>query len=303
LVCPDAARGRRPALAVAPSELPPLGWKGVAGALAEATLGRRFVYLETTTSTNDIARSMAVDGAPQGTVVVADAQSAGRGRAGKSPWRTLPRTCLAVSVLLRPPPAISPATLARVGMAAGVAVVAAVQAVARVSVALKWPNDVVAGSGKLGGILVESALRGDAVTFAICGIGLNVNLPGAALGSFPDAALAPTSLLDLTGTPVSREALLLYLLRELDRLYAGLCSGEAPGVQEVHRRYSAALALRRRPVQVTGNGDRAEGMVERVTPEGALVVRLANGERRTFAYGEVTLRPSDPAQPTAGQHP
>jgi BirA family biotin operon repressor/biotin-[acetyl-CoA-carboxylase] ligase len=288
---------------VGPAERPPLAWESVAGALAGATLGHRFVYFETTTSTNDVARALALDGAAQGTVVVADAQSAGRGRAGKSPWRTPPRTCLAVSVLLRPPPAIVPATLPRIGMAAGVAAVAAVEAVARTSVALKWPNDVVAGSGKLGGILVESALRGDAVTFAVCGIGLNVNLPGAALGSFPDAALAPATLLDLTGVLVSREALLLHLLRELGRLYAGLCSGQASGVREVHRRYGDALSLRDRSVRVTGSGEDAEGIAEGVTSEGALVVRLASGERRRFAYGEVTLRPSDPTRPSVAQRP
>ena len=287
----------------ATSELPPLAWEGVADALSGAILGHRFVYLETTTSTNDVARALALDGAPQGTVVVADAQSAGRGRAGKSPWRTPPRTGLAVSVLLRPPPAIVPATLPRIGMAAGVATVAAVEAVARARVALKWPNDVVAGAGKVGGILVESALRGEAVAFAVCGIGLNVNLRGAALGPFPDAALAPATLLDLVGGPVSREDLLLHLLRELGRLYAGLCTGQAPGVREVHRRYSAALTVRGRPVRVTGSGEETDGVAERVTSEGALVVRLASGERRRFSYGEVTLRSSDLARPSAGQRP
>ena len=285
----------------------PLDWRRVAGALEGAPLGHRLVYLDTTPSTNDAARELAAAGAPDGTAVTADAQSAGRGRAGKSPWLTPPRTSLAVSVLLRPPATFPPAALPRLGMAGGVAAVAAVREVAGVAAGLKWPNDVVAGGRKLGGILVESALTGREITYAVAGIGLNVNLPASALGVFPDAALAPTTLLDLAGRTVSREALLLALLRHLGRLVGALYRQDTA---DVLARYRESLTLLGQPVRVTtgaalGAAGPApvDGVAEDVTADGALVLRLPGGGRQTFAYGEVTLRPTCPPPPPAGPRP
>jgi BirA family biotin operon repressor/biotin-[acetyl-CoA-carboxylase] ligase len=270
---------------------PPLDWRRVAEQLAGAPIGHRLIYLPTTPSTNDAARDLAGQGAPDGTVVVADAQTAGRGRAGKSPWLTPPRTSLAVSVLLRP--LLAPDALPRLGLAAGVAAAGAIRTVAGVAAGLKWPNDVVAGGRKLGGILVECALQGTAVSHAVVGIGLNVNLPAAALGAFPDAALAPTTLLDLAGRPVSREALLVDLLRELGRLTAALYRGEG---DEVLARYREAQTVLGHPVRVSGGAPGAapvDGVAESVSADGALVLRLPGGRRQTFAYGEVTLRPAN----------
>jgi BirA family biotin operon repressor/biotin-[acetyl-CoA-carboxylase] ligase len=282
----------------------PLDWPAVAAALRGEPLGHRLVYLDSTPSTNDAARDLAAGGAPDGTVVVADAQTAGRGRAGKSPWRTPPRTSLAVSVLLRPPPAFAPAALPLLGMAAGVAARAAVREAAAADAGLKWPNDVVAGGRKLGGILVESALTGQEVTYAIAGIGLNVNLPAAALGPFPDAALAPTTLLDLTGRAVSREALLLALLRHLGRLVRALYRQQPAAVLTPYREAQTLLG---RAVRVAGAGDAGDapvdGVAESVADDGALVLRLPGGARRRFAYGEVTLRPTPPPSPSAGRRP
>jgi len=287
--------------AVSPPPAPaPLDWPRVAAALRGEPLGHRLVYLDSTPSTNDAARDLAATGAADGTVVVADAQTAGRGRAGKSPWLTPPRTSLAVSVLLRPPPAFAPAALPQLGMAAGVAARAAVRETAAVDAGLKWPNDVVAGGRKLGGILVESALSGQQVTFAVAGVGLNVNLPAAALGDFPDAALAPTTLLDLTGRAVSREALLLALLRHLGRLVRALYRQQPAAVLGPYRE---AQTLVGRAVRVTGGGAPVDGVAESVADDGALVLRLPGGGRRRFAYGEVTLRPTPPPPPSAARRP
>jgi BirA family transcriptional regulator, biotin operon repressor / biotin---[acetyl-CoA-carboxylase] ligase len=286
---------------VSPPPPAPLDWRGLAAALRGEPLGHRLVYLDSTPSTNDAARDLAAAGAPDGTVVVADAQTAGRGRAGKSPWLTRPRTSLAVSVLLRPPPAFAPAALPQLGMAAGVAARAAVREAAAVDAGLKWPNDVVAGGRKLGGILVESALSGREITYAVAGIGLNVNLPAAALGDFPDAALAPTTLLDLTGGAVSREALLLVLLRHLGRLVLALYRQQPAAVLGPYRE---AQTLVGQAVRVAGAGGApVDGVAEAVADDGALVLRLPGGDRRRFAYGEVTLRPTPPASPSAGRRP
>lgn len=270
---------------------PPLDWRQVAEALFGARLGHEVVYLTTTASTNDVARQLAVEGAPEGTIVLADAQTAGRGRAGKTPWLTPPRTSVAVSVLLRPP--LIPSALPQLGMAAAVAAVAAIRETAGVHSQVKWPNDVVVAAGKLGeigklgGVLIESALVGDSVAYAVAGIGLNVNLSAADLGTFPDAALPPATVQDVAGRPVSREALLVALLRELARLYDQLCAGDAT---EVWRRYRDALDSLGQAVRIHAAGAPVKGTVETVTADGALVVRLPSGARRTFTYGDVTLR-------------
>jgi BirA family biotin operon repressor/biotin-[acetyl-CoA-carboxylase] ligase len=203
-------------------------------------------------------------------------------------------------------------------MAAGVAAAGAAGEVSGVATGLKWPNDVVAWRtspsrgaipasgtlGKLGGVLVESSLLGGAVAHAVVGIGLNVNLPAAVLGPFPDTALPPTSILDLTGRPASREGLLLYLLRDLGRLVGDLYAGREGDLLARYRELQTFLG---HPVRLSGSGPLSgktvEGIAEEITADGALLLRLPSGERRPFAYGEVTLRPTTPLPPPSRRRP
>src|SRR5947209_4085497 len=143
---------------------PGLDWQPVAAGVSGRLIGCRFVYLPTTESTNGVARELAEQGEPEGTVVFADAQTRGRGRAGKSAWLTPANTSIALSALLRP--AIEPAALAALSMMAGVAVVDAIRAETSLLATLKWPNDALIGERKVGGILVESALAGSHVRYA-----------------------------------------------------------------------------------------------------------------------------------------
>lgn len=254
--------------------------------VSRQTLGRRVVYLESTTSTNDVARDLGQAGEPEGVVVVADGQTAGRGRAGKAPWLTPPGTSIAVSVLLRP--ALAPEHLSRLALVAGVAAVDAVREATGVSAMLKWPNDVMVAERKLGGILVESRLRGSAVAFVVLGIGINGNVPAGALGPLPDAAVPATSLQDEAGAAVSREAVLVALLRHLDRRYAAI--GDEKHVGGLREAYRARLSTLGRAVRIVGAAAPVAGIAEDIAADGALVVRLPNGERRSFVYGEVTVR-------------
>ncbi|MGI8424699.1 MAG: biotin--[acetyl-CoA-carboxylase] ligase [Chloroflexota bacterium] len=266
--------------------LTPLDWRAIAAALAGRTIGRRVIYHATTGSTNDDAKHLAFAGEPEGTVVLADEQTAGRGRAGKSPWVTPANTSIALSVLLRP--SLAPQQLGTLAMIAGLSAVDGVARGASVRASLKWPNDVLVGERKLGGILVESALSGTGVTSAVIGIGLNVNLSTAAFGRLPDAALAPTTLLQAAGQHVPREAVIVALLAALDLRYARLRSG---ALGDVAQDYRAALSTLGRAVSLTGAGQSVHGVAEHVTETGALVLRLVDGSRREFAYGEVTVRP------------
>ena len=268
----------------------PLAWQAVAEAVTGQTLGRRFVYLQTTGSTSDVARHLAEQGEPEGAAVFADEQTAGRGRAGKSRWLTPARTSIALSLVLHPP--LAPADLPVLSMMAGVAAVDAIRGTTGVAATLKWPNDVVASGRKVGGNLVETALAttgGPAVRYAVLGIGVNGNLPARALGPWPDAALAATTLQDEAGAPISREALVVALLRELEQCYTRVRRGD---LASIRNRYCDLLDTLGRQVRVLAGpaGPAVEGVAEAVAPDGALVVRLPSGVRRRFAYGEVSIR-------------
>jgi BirA family biotin operon repressor/biotin-[acetyl-CoA-carboxylase] ligase len=228
---------------------------------------------------------LAVAGEPEGTVVVSDEQTAGRGRVGKSRWVTPANTSIAISVLLRPE--LAPEQLGVLAMIAGLAAVEAVWRGAAVRAGLKWPNDVLVGERKLGGVLVESALSGGAIDYAVAGIGLNGNLRAVELGAFPDAAAPPTTLLEAAGRPVEREAVIAALLEALDERYAAVCAG---AIADIRRAFRSVLLTLGQPVRVSGAGWMIEGVAEDVTETGALIVRAADGARRELAFGEVTLR-------------
>ncbi len=265
----------------------PLAWRRVASAVAGQRIGRRFVYLPSVGSTNDVARELAEQGEPEGAVVFADAQTRGRGRAGKSPWLTPPYTSIAVSVLLRPP--LAPAALPQLGMLAAVAAVDAIRGQTGLGAVIKWPNDVLIAGRKAGGVLVESAVAPGVVRHAIVGIGLNVNVPASALGPLPDAAVPPTSLQDELGVAVPREALLIALLQELDRRYGALVRGEG---WAIWTEYRARLAMLGERVTLSQENVIIEGVAEDVAPDGSLIVLLPSGRRERATFGELTLRPS-----------
>ncbi|MBN2623939.1 MAG: biotin--[acetyl-CoA-carboxylase] ligase [Acidimicrobiales bacterium] len=272
-----------------------------------ALAGTRFAdvrWVAETGSTNADALDLARDGAPEGIVVVADHQRAGRGRRARS-WVAPPGGSLLVSVLLRPPARVAGAT----SMAAAVAMVDAVADVAGVSSRLKWPNDLVLasddGERKLAGILAEadwpagSTISGGYRAPAphdravvVVGIGLNVTWPprdevvlDAGLAEVADLATA----LNWVGPEVDRVGLLIAFLRHLDDRYGALLRSGPAGLLADWRARSATLGRR---VRVDLGADDVEGTAVDVTDEGHLVVETVEGHRRTLAVGDVVhLRP------------
>ena len=194
-----------------------------AGLRAER-FGRSLRCLASAGSTNDVARAWAAQGAPEGAVVVADEQTAGRGRAG-SVWLCPRGLGLLSSTVVRPPcPASAVGGLAVVG---GIAAARAIEQASGVAARLKWPNDIIAAGRKAGGILVESECRGGRVVWAAIGIGLNVN---GSCDDFP-RSLRPTvtTLAEQAGRPLSRIALFQRLMEQLESVYAHFTSkGLAP---------------------------------------------------------------------------
>jgi BirA family biotin operon repressor/biotin-[acetyl-CoA-carboxylase] ligase len=235
-----------------------------------------------TGSTNADLLARAAGGEPEGAVLVAEQQNAGRGRLGRA-WVSPPRAALTFSVLLRPTP-VPRARLGWLPLLAGVAVAAAVRDVTGVDAQLKWPNDVLAGPGKLAGILAEAA--GDAV---VVGIGVNVSTESAEFPPPGPGALPATSLL-MQGSPsLDRERLLAGILAGLERSYLTwsqfLGDPERSGLRAEYTRLCATLGRR---VRVELPGGRAlDGLAAGVDADGRLLVSVPPEADLPVAAGDI----------------
>ncbi len=258
-----------------------LSQQQIEDALGWTTFWRKIIYLPATGSTNDVAKDLARQGAPEGTVVVADEQTAGRGRLGRR-WVAPPSTCLLCSLLFRPALSLSQAN--RLTMLCSLAAADAVKEVAGLQVFLKWPNDLIIQSPtwkKLSGVLTETGMAGAQLDFVVVGIGINVNVPPEVL---PDLDSNATSILAETGRDVDRVALLTAFLAEVERRYQALRTGESP-----HQEWAARLATLGRSVDVTTSDGILAGMAESVDEDGALLLRTPDGVLHRLLAGDVTL--------------
>lgn len=268
-----------------------------AGVVRPGGLWREVRAVAETGSSNADLLAAAAAGAAEGTVLVAEAQTAGRGRLGRR-WASPPRAGLTFSVLLRPD-GVPAALLGWLPLLAGVAAATSVRAVAAVDATLKWPNDVLAGERKLGGILAERA--GTAV---VVGIGINVWQAGADLP--PDVAATSLALAtggggEATGAaagpagPGLRERLLAGLLDELGHWYLAWRDQASPGDADacgLRREYTSRCATLGREVTVTMPGtEPVTGTATGVDKAGRLEVRTAAGPAAVTAGDVVHVRP------------
>lgn len=240
-------------------------------------LGNKIIYLPITSSTMDITRDESHRGAPEGTTVLADEQTKGRGRMGRK-WYTAPGQSLAVSILLRPYDLPMP----QLNMLTAVAVARSIERVTGLKPSIKWPNDIILEGKKVSGILIESETVGERVTSAVVGIGINVNLNPQ---DFPDIAATATSLKILLQDRVSRENLLQALLRELEFLYQRLRYGD-----NIPRLWRSRLNTLGRNVRVLSGDTEDAGYAEGVEDDGTLLLRRPDGSLARYIAGEVTLR-------------
>jgi BirA family biotin operon repressor/biotin-[acetyl-CoA-carboxylase] ligase len=236
-------------------------------------------FLEVCDSTNRIAWDWAEEEAPEGCLVVADQQTAGRGRVGRS-WFSVPGGSLLVSVVLRPQ--LPGEYLGLVGLAAGVAVARALEQ-AGVVARLKWPNDVVVGGRKVAGVLAEA--RSGPGGFVILGVGINVAMPAEQIP--PELRNEATSLA-AEGAQVNRLDLLVAFLGHFGGLYVGAGTRRPEAVLEEYRPLCDTLGRR---VRVVVGDAELRGVAVDLTPHGALV--LDTGE--IVWGGDVSLvRPEEP---------
>ena len=233
--------------------------------------GRQMLWYPDVPSTNDLAAALAESGAREGCVVVANGQSAGRGRLGRS-WASPSGAGLYVSLVLRP----AEHALPLLTIAAGVGVADGIQTATGLVPDLKWPNDVFVGGRKAAGVLAE-ATSSAAGTYVVLGFGINVS-PAAYP---PEVADRATSLEREVGRAVDRGLLLTECLCGLAERYQDLTSGRREAVLEAWR--GRAASMRGRSVQWNEAGGVREGVAESIDDTGALVVRTSAGLARVTA--------------------
>lgn len=229
-------------------------------------------------STNRVAMELGYANEPEGAVVLAEEQTAGRGRAGRS-WHSERGTGIYVTLLLRPK--ISPVQAPLLTMMAGLSARAAVQAQTDLTIDLKWPNDLMLSGKKLGGILTEMHAEPTQVRFVIVGIGINTNQE-----KFP-SELSPiaTSLRAQTGRAQSRMELLVRLLREFETDYNRFLREGAASVTQ--RFESVSSYARGKRVNVSSGTETYSGVTAGLSPEGLLRVEREDGSTVTVIAGDV----------------
>ncbi len=265
----------------------------VATAVRQAVAGDLWTSVEVVATTGSTNADLLARGGPEGQVLVAEEQTAGRGRMGRS-WVSQPGAALTFSVLLRPV-AVPGNRRGWLPLLAGVAVATAVRSVSSAAVAsaaatpvaatLKWPNDVLVGDRKLAGILAEQSGSGDAI---VIGIGINVATPSDALPLSP-GGLPATSLL-VEGADVDREALLIEVLRDLELRYLPFRADPHPARAGLLADYRALCGTFGRQVRVELPGGRVlSGIAEDVDGDGCLLVREEGATSLTpVSAGDIT---------------
>jgi BirA family biotin operon repressor/biotin-[acetyl-CoA-carboxylase] ligase len=244
-------------------------------------IGRQVTVLERVASTNDAAWQEALSGAPEGTTIFAEEQTAGRGRMGRR-WFSPPRSGLLFSVVLRPELQVQQSSLLTVVSA--VAVAEALQEGLGLPACIRWPNDITIRDRKVAGLLVEGRSLATGSAFVL---GIGVNVRERARDFPPEIRETATSLAAETGTPPERNDLARRLLGSLDRWYGDLRQGEYGHIARRWRRISSTLGER---VALLENGREFRGRVLDLSLEDGLIVRLDEGVTRIFHPSTVTLR-------------
>lgn len=249
----------------------------IARGLQTRWAGRQIVYLPSVDSTNRRARQLAAEGAPHGTLVIADEQTAGRGRRGRG-WISPAGEGVFMSLILRPQS--HPSEVARLSMQTALAVALSIAQTTGLDARIKWPNDIVCGGRKVCGMLLEMNADEQAVHDVVAGIGINVHQTQFA----PEIAQTASSLDLLSGQRVCRAALVRAFLEAFERTEALAAQG---ALMDAYRARSATLGQR---VQVIAPAGSFNGTALEVTDSGSLIVEDEEGQRREVLAADVSVR-------------
>ena len=242
--------------------------------------GKTVHFAKETDSTNLWIKRLAKEGAPQGTLALAEFQSAGRGRLGRS-WEVPEGTSVMMSILLRPE--FEPQYAPMLTLVMGMAVAKAVKLLG-FEVSIKWPNDVVIGGKKICGILTEMSADMDQIHYVIVGIGINVQMT-----DFPkEIQNTATSLKLVTGKTLLRNKLLAKVLEEFEVLYEQFVSAES--LKNLKAEYESRLANKDNRVNVLAPSGAWQGICLGIKEDGALLVQREDGKVEEVIAGEVSVR-------------
>jgi BirA family biotin operon repressor/biotin-[acetyl-CoA-carboxylase] ligase len=244
-------------------------------------VGRDIRVFQETTSTNDIIEKLAYDDVEEGVVVFAESQTKGRGRLGRK-WVSPARKGLWFSVLLRPK--LRPQAVTQLTIAAATALVRAIHCATGLELEIKWPNDIYLHDKKVAGILTEMNGELDTVKYVILGIGVDVNLSA---NEFPaDLRKLATSLRIELGESLDRAELAAEILRELDRDYGRIGSGQFEALADEFEDSCKTIG---RDVAITVGERCLRGRAESLDPDGALLLRTQHGHLERIIGGDVTV--------------
>jgi BirA family biotin operon repressor/biotin-[acetyl-CoA-carboxylase] ligase len=242
--------------------------------------GNQIEWFEELPSTLDIAAAKGREGAPEGLVIIAERQTAGRGRLGRT-WAS-PKGGVWLSLLLRPD--LPPAALGLLSICFGVAAAATISRMTQLPVKLKWPNDLLINEKKLAGLLIESSITSGKVDFAALGLGININIKPE---DFPEELRKiATSLLIETGEHWSCRQFVKLFLEQAETSYNQLLAGQEQAILQAWSELDAGIGR-----QVTGlsEGQKISGEACGLDEQGGLRVKTSSG-MRIISQGEVAWR-------------
>jgi len=253
--------------------------RDIQSGLKTKVMGKEIHLFPAVASTNILAMEMASAGAPEGTVVLAETQTGGKGRLGRK-WIS-PMGNLYVSVILRPDIPIHKAPL--ITLTGAVAVASAIRKQSDIQAAIKWPNDIYVNGKKVAGLLTEMSAEQDRIRHIVLGIGVDVNMELAELP--PDVRELTTTLAQEVGARINRTALLQHVLRDLEHWYQKFLVADADVLSE-WTKFNMTIGNR---VTVSGMGRIQEGLAQGIDSEGRLLVRHDDGSIHIIAAGDVTI--------------
>jgi BirA family transcriptional regulator, biotin operon repressor / biotin---[acetyl-CoA-carboxylase] ligase len=244
-------------------------------------LNHELIYFDTASSTNNLAMDMAERGCAEGSVFIADSQTAGKGRRGRA-WISPAGRNLYMSIVVRPD--MPPGDATALTLLSAVACASALANHCGLPVSIKWPNDLLAGERKIGGMLSEIRADMDRIYYAVIGIGINVNLSMVDLPA--EIKKIATSTLIETGRRFNRTSLAAEIISEFDRWYRLLLT---KGKKVVMDRWSELCSTTGRQIRIAAGDLIFEGTAEGIDDNGLLIIRLPDGSYRKFSSGDVTI--------------
>ncbi len=252
-------------------------------------MGKRIYCLSSVDSTNNYAKKLAFEGAEEGTLVLADFQTSGKGRLGKS-WASANKKGIWMTVILRPK--IPPEEVHIITLAAAVAVVKALEGSTGISAGIKWPNDIILDNRKVCGILTEMTCEMEAVNYIVLGMGINVN---QSYEDFPceirETAVSIKEYMIKKDMKFSREFLrneiIQKILFELEQIYIKISNGDFTDIIDEWKKYSVTLG---KEVRAISKSNTFTGIAKDITKDGRLIVDCTDGVTREVFYGEVSVR-------------